>query len=65
MKDVKNPEEVLATEAQKNAVLKATAVRQAMLEVVGEQRDEIIKRATAKLSAMGITVEASDLGATE
>lgn len=63
MKDVKNPEEVLDTEAQKVAVLKATAVRQAMLEVVGEQKDEIIKRATAKLSAMGITVEASDLGA--
>lgn len=48
---------------KKIMVLKATAVRQAMIEVMGEQREEIIKRAAAKLVAMGITVEAKDLDA--
>ena len=38
-------------------VLKATAVQQALTEVVSEHRDEIIKRARAKLSAMGIEVQ--------
>lgn len=53
------------TEEQKLAMLKATAVRQAMHEVVGEQRLEIIKRAAAKLAAMGVDVKPSDLGVTE
>lgn len=46
----------------KQNVLKAQAVRQAMFEVVSEQRAEIIKRARAKLTAMGIelTNEESD-----
>lgn len=34
--------------------LKAMAVRQATLEVVSENRDEIVKRARAKLVAMGV-----------
>lgn len=37
-------------------VLKATAIRQAMIEVVGEARPEIIRRARAKLVAMGVTL---------
>jgi len=38
----------------KQSVLKAQAVRQAMFEVVGESRAEIIRRARAKLVAMGV-----------
>lgn len=49
-------------EKQKLDMMKITAVKQAMFEVVGEQRSEIIKRAIAKLSAMGITVKESDIG---
>lgn len=50
------------TEEQKLNALKAKAVKQAMFEVVGEQRKEIVKRAAAKLSAMGIAVEQDELG---
>lgn len=53
-----------STEEQKKVhVLKATAVRQAMVEVLSEQREEILKRAAAKLVAMGVKVEAEDLDA--
>lgn len=44
-------------------VLKSTAVRQALVEVMGEQRPEIIKRAVAKLAALGIVVTGDELGA--
>lgn len=47
----------------KTKVLKATAVRQAMFEVIGENRDEIVKRARAKLVAMGIEFTDEDLTA--
>lgn len=50
------------TEEQKLNALKAKAVKQAMFEVVGEQRKEIVRRAAAKLSAMGIAVEQDELG---
>lgn len=50
-------------EQLKLKVLMATAIRQAMNEVIGEQREEIIKRARAKLSAMGIEVANAELGA--
>lgn len=52
-------------EAEKLSVIKATAVRQAMFEIVGENRSEIIKRAVAKLSAMGIKVQESEMGQLE
>lgn len=42
-------------------VMKAQAVRQAMFEVVGESRTEIIKRARAKLVSMGIQLADSDV----
>lgn len=42
-------------------VLKAQAVRQAMFEVVGEQRDEIVKRARAKLTALGVQLSDEDV----
>lgn len=42
-------------------VLKSQAVRQAMFEILGEQRQEIVKRARAKLTAMGIEVSDEDL----
>lgn len=42
-------------------VMKSQAVRQAMFEIVGEQRDEIIKRARAKLVAMGIQLSDEDV----
>ena len=41
-------------EAVKNNILKAQAVRQAMVEFIGENRTEIVKRARAKLVSMGI-----------
>lgn len=58
-------EKEVNSELQKLNILKATAVRQAMHEVVGEQREEIIKRASAKLTAMGINVTPQDLGVSE
>lgn len=42
-------------------VLKSQAVRQAMFEVVGEARDEIVRRARAKLVAMGISLSDLDV----
>lgn len=47
---------------KKLLILKEEAVRQAMFEVVGENRAEIVKRAMAKLAAMGVTVTDVDLG---
>lgn len=43
-------------------VMKAQAVRTAMAEVVSENRAEIIRRARAKLTAMGIALSAEELG---
>lgn len=37
-------------------LLKATAIRQAMFEVIAESKPEIIRRARAKLVAMGVTI---------
>ena len=37
-------------------VLKSQAVRQATFEVIGESRDEIVKRARAKLVALGVSL---------
>lgn len=55
------------TEEQKEAfrqkVVLAQAVRQAMSEVIGEQRAEIIKRARAKLTALGIETKDGDFDA--
>lgn len=45
----------------KLTVLKAQAVRQALVEIISEHRDEIVERAAAKLTAMGIEVTAKDL----
>lgn len=42
-------------------VLKATAVNQAMFEVVQEQRGEIVRRARAKLLALGIEVAENEV----
>lgn len=44
--------------------LRAAAVREAMLEVFNEHRDEIIRRAQVKLIAQGLPVEGleADLG---
>lgn len=42
-------------------ILKTRAVRQAMIEVIAEQRAEIIKRAAAKLAAMGVTISPDEL----
>ena len=50
-------------EKQRLHTLKAQAVRQALIEVLSEQRAEIIKRARAKLTAMGVEVSEADLGA--
>lgn len=42
-------------------VLKGTAVRQAMCEVIAERRDEILTRARAKLTAMGVSVQMDEI----
>lgn len=44
-------------------IFKMTAVRQVVSELLAEHRDEIIKRARAKLVAMGIEFNDEDLGA--
>jgi hypothetical protein len=49
------------TENDKLTILKSTAVRQAMCEVISEQRDEILTRARAKLTAMGVSIQDSDI----
>ena len=43
-------------------VLKATAVQQAVAEVLNEQRQEVIRRAAAKLRALGVTVTENEIG---
>lgn len=54
------------TEEEKTALhlrlLKATAVRTAVNEVIAESREEIIKRAKAKLTAMGVDTSGIELG---
>lgn len=47
-------EEQVDPEVTKLAIIKSQAVRQAMVEVLGECRVDIIKRARAKLTALGI-----------
>jgi len=42
-------------------LLQATAIRQAMVEVMAEQQPEIIRRAKAKLVAMGVTIEDAEV----
>ncbi len=49
------------TSGQKLQVLKATCVQEALLEVMMDQRAEILKRARAKLSVLGITVTDEEL----
>lgn len=51
-------------EDEKKLLLKAAracAVGEAMREVMAERREEIIKRARAKLTAMGINLEPEDV----
>lgn len=50
-------------EKLKVQVIRAQAVRQATLEVLNENRTEILKRAKAKLVAMGMAVEEGELDA--
>jgi hypothetical protein len=49
--------------AVKLHIMKSQAVRQAMFEVIGEQRLEIIKRARAKLVAMGVEITDEEITA--
>lgn len=51
-------------ESDKISMLKSQAVRQAMFEVLGEQRAEVVKRARAKLVAMGIEFSDDDFDVT-
>ncbi len=55
------PETRQPEHSEKISFLKATAVRQAMFEVVGEHRTEIVKRAVAKLRAQGVSVTEADM----
>lgn len=53
--------ENVSPEQAKLAAAKVRAVREAVFEVVGEQREEILKRARAKLVAQGIEVSEEEL----
>lgn len=61
MEDVKQPGTEPQDEKMQLHLFKARAVRQAMVEVIAEQRVEIVRRAKAKLVAMGVNVEEADL----
>lgn len=50
-------------EKLKQQIMRAQAIRQATYEVLSEQKAEIIKRAKAKLVALGLKVEDAELGA--
>lgn len=47
-------------EQTKQTLMKAQAVRQATFEFIAENRAEIVRRAKAKLVAMGVNVEEAD-----
>lgn len=55
--NVSEAENKAAEEAVALQVVKARAVRQATFEVLGEMQPEIIKRAKAKLTALGLATE--------
>lgn len=52
-----------ADEKLRLQVLVNTAVRQAISELIGESREELIKRAKAKLIALGVSFDEKDLSA--
>lgn len=57
--DAKKPDD---EQLEKLMAMKAVAVRQAMFEIVSENRAEIVKRARAKLVSMGVPfAETEDL----
>lgn len=43
-------------------VMKAAAIQQAMMEVLKEQRTEIVRRARLKLKTLGINISEQDVG---
>lgn len=49
------------TAEQRIQLFKATAVRAVLSELIAEHRDEIIKRARAKLVALGIEFKDEDM----
>jgi hypothetical protein len=51
------PEPIISEKAKRERVQMAMAVHEATLEVLSESRVEILKRARAKLTAMGVSVE--------
>ena len=55
-------EQEVTNDTMKRNLIKAQAIKQATTEVIAENRVEILKRAKAKLVAMGMKVE-DDLGA--
>lgn len=54
-------QQVIDNEKMKLALFKATAVRQVLIELISENRAEIIARAKAKLVAMGVSVEDKEI----
>ncbi len=52
--------EDLTEEQRKLQYQKIMAVREATFEVMSEQKDEVVKRARAKLVAMGVTLSEDD-----
>lgn len=58
-------QDVLTADQQaklKRNMMKAQAVSQAVYEIIGESRAEIITRARAKLVAMGVQVSDEEIG---
>lgn len=49
-------------DTMKRNLIKAQAIKQATTEVIAENRDEIIRRAKAKLVSLGMKVEDNEIG---
>ena len=62
MNNTNPPAERISINAEKVRILKSTAVNQAMVEVIQENRAEIIRRASVKLKSLGIEVSEDELG---
>jgi ferritin-like metal-binding protein YciE len=50
----------MGDQSERTQVLKSQAVRQAVFEILGENREEVVKRARAKLVAMGVEFSEDD-----
>ena len=49
-------------DTMKRNLVKAQAIKQATTEIIAENRDEILRRAKAKLVSLGMKVEDAEIG---